>query len=74
MQDLIYKKSLKKFLFYTSCGLGTVSLICGGCFGAIFFRVALLSMESAACYFLGATAVSGLTTVGTGIGCYTIEP
>jgi hypothetical protein len=74
MQDVIYKKTLKKVLFYTSCGLGAVSLICGGCFGAIFFRVALLSMESAACYFLGATAGFGVTTVGTGIGCYTIEP
>jgi hypothetical protein len=74
MQDVIYKKTLKKVLFYTSCGLGAVSLICGGCFGAIFFRVALLSMESAACYFLGVSAGLGVTTVGTGIGCYTIEP
>jgi hypothetical protein len=73
MQDVIFKKTLKKALFYASCGLGAVSLICGGFYGAIFFRVALLSMEAAACYFLGATAGFGATTVVTGIGCYAIE-
>ena len=61
---MISTKYLKKILFYSAVTLGGVSLICGVGWGAIFFRILLVSVEWAAAGSLCASAATGAAAIG----------